>query len=150
MKRTIRKAVEGDIEFIFSTWLRSYRHDSPLTRLIHSDTFFHGHQKLVEKLLVRPKVRVHVCCDEADPNHIFGWSATEENTLHFIYVKKPLRREGVGSELLAFSGLPEKIKGCEISHLTNTAWSLLKENKWEAEFNPYLLFPWEGENECPK
>ena len=138
MKRTIRQALESDLAFIFSTWLRSYKHDSPLTWMIHSDTFFKGHQAYLERLLSRPGIEALVSCNSEDPSHIFGWLVWEKPTLvHFVYVKRALRREGVASELLRKTGLPEDLHGCEISHFTNSAKNLMDLGVVRPTFNPY-------------
>jgi hypothetical protein len=144
LKVQIRKPLEGDIGFIFSTWLKSYRHDSPLTWPIRQDVFFDQHEQLVKRLFQRPNVMIAVSCDESDPALIFGYLVIEKpNTVHFCYVKKSLRRYGIMAKLLEEFDIPKDLEGWAYSHLTNSTQTLWKEGKWKGVFNPYLAY---GEN----
>jgi len=135
---SIRPAQPDDIPFIYSVWLRSYRHDSPITRYIKQETFFKEHQRLLDRLMLRQSVKVTICCSESDPALIFGFMAYETpNIIHFIYVKKPFRGEGFAKLLIKSQGIV--LEQCQTTHLTYGLLDMWKENKTSIPYNPYLL-----------
>jgi len=77
---------------------------------IISTIYYSEMHKVIERLLKTCKV--HVACDEADINDIYGY-ACHENVdgifvLHFIYVKHTYRNLGIGTMLLnSFNFNPE-------------------------------------------
>lgn len=102
-------------------------------------TFFDGHQKLLLRLLLKPTVNVSICCDGDDPWHLFGYLISEPKIVHFIYIKKDLRKFGIATKLLENSGFKKNLEGAQFSHYTGTSELLWKEGKVKGEYNPYLL-----------
>lgn len=87
---------DSDLEFILDSWLRSHR-DSAWAKFAGA-TYQRGHDSLIKRLLTRSAVLV--ACYEGDPNTILGWSVTDGDVVHYVYVKKPLRRQGIARMLL--------------------------------------------------
>jgi len=131
----VRKAKSDDINFIYATWLRSYKHDSPLTKYTKRTLFFDEHQKLLDRLL--PKIQVIVACDENDQDLIFGFLAFEPKIVHFVYVKEPFRKMGIARKLIESQGI--NVNECQASHLTFGLLDLWTAKKVSIEFNDYLL-----------
>lgn len=130
----IRKMNDEDRSFIFATWLRCYKHDSPLTKYIRRDLFFARHKAVIEKILA--SCEVDVACDGNDKDLIFGYIAHEKGIIHFVYVKEPFRKLGIAKKL--WQGV-KNYKDCQTSHLTYSLLDLWTANIINCEFNPYLL-----------
>jgi GNAT superfamily N-acetyltransferase len=129
IKIQFREAVENDLEFVFSSWLHSYR-VSPLARTIPKTSYYEGHHKVIERLVV--KSRVICAVDPEDSNHIYGWCCWENSTtpvLHYVYVKFSFRRLGIGSRLI------EPV-GTEFLYTHETA--PFKALCQAGKYNPYL------------
>ena len=121
----IRSEKPGDRNLILSSWLRSAlqfpiwhegRIGSPSINLppgggtpLHST-----HQSILKKILDHSLVLV--ASDPEEDDHVFGYCVFEEDCLHWIYVKKDLRRMGLGSYLISRSGLSGDV--LEVSHRT--------------------------------
>jgi GNAT superfamily N-acetyltransferase len=104
----IRPAVLEDRSFIIDSWLKSYRR-SPFARRIPDDVYLSpwGHAGFVEQMmLVTPWCPV--ACLPTDPSFIFGFAVfglsgevhRTKKLLHYLYVKKDYRKNGVGRLLL--------------------------------------------------
>ena len=90
----IRSYKPLDEDFIYHSWLSSVDYNIP------------GVQK-VTRLVIDSCVEsgtILVACSEDDPDHILGWLSFTRKlgfpTLLFIFVKKQLRNNGIGLELL--------------------------------------------------
>lgn len=113
---------------VFSTWLKSYHTSSLYSKNIPKDVFFAEHHGLIERILARdPVVRLAVLPD--DPEVVLGWSVSEPDAVHYVYVKPPFRRYGVATALLAHVNRP-----FTFTHYTY----ILRDLKLDGcSFNPY-------------
>lgn len=115
---------------VYSTWLRSYEHSSPMTKQIPRKVFFAEHHKILDGIFARnPTVRMAVMPE--DPSVVFGWAVYEPGTLHYVYVKPDFRKHGIARALLA--DLPRPFA---YSHWTYILRDLEK-HLAECQFNPY-------------
>lgn len=137
MQIKIRAAKPEDINFIYSTWLRCYKHDSPITKYVKRDMFFDEHQKLLDGLLTHVGVKVAIACEENDEDLIFGFLAYEPKIVHFVYIKEPFRKMGIAKKLITHEGID--LTQCQASHLTYGLLDLWTAQVTSIEFNPYLL-----------
>lgn len=105
MKKTmpirLRKAEEGDIGFIFNSWLKSYR-GSMFAKTMTNTTYYTEHHKVVEKILKHhPTV---IACNEEDPTQVYGYINAGYVDgifcLNYIYIKHTYRNLGIGKALL--------------------------------------------------
>ena len=112
----LRSEKTGDRNLILSSWLRSAlqfpiwhegRIGSPSINLPPGGgTPLHSvHQTILKKILDRSLVLV--ASDPEEDDHVFGYCVFEKDCLHWIYVKKDLRRMGLGTYLMARTGLGE-------------------------------------------
>ena len=93
----ITQAVEDDLKYITSSWLRTYI-DSPEMRmpnLVHSDYYYHTHRFLDEIISRSSKLKaLYVAREPAAPSIIHGYLCCEpyeELTLvHWAAVKRPM------------------------------------------------------------
>ena len=95
------------------------------------------HDTLLKKLI--PHTDITLACDPGDPATVWGWSCSEVDCLHWIYVKNAFRGFGIGRLLLQETGLwGDEIK---ISHRTPALFS-----RWpDVHFlwNPYRMMKFE-------
>lgn len=129
---TTRIATPEDIPFIFSSWLNSFR-KSEFSKHVPQKLYFSGHHRLIGELLSRSDVFIAV--NEEDESQILGWICAEMDRpvpiFHYLYVKYPFRRMGIGRKL--FSLMP---KGPFIyTHETGQVGKL----SHEGVYSPYAL-----------
>lgn len=133
---SIRQSNLNDINFVYATWLRSYKDFSPISKYIERQSFFPSYQRILDKLLSRDQIKVMIACDENDSELIFGYVAFEPGIVHFIYVKEPFRKMGIAKKLC--SHIPD-FNQCKASHLTYYLLDLWTAKKTNIQFNPFLI-----------
>jgi GNAT superfamily N-acetyltransferase len=99
--------------------------------------YFSEMHKVVERLLKTCKV--HIACDEANVNDIYGYACHETVdsifVLHFIYVKHTYRNLGIGTMLLnSFNHNPEYAS----VYTQNTPIGMKLAAKYRMVYNPYV------------
>lgn len=132
----IRRACEEDVNFIFNSWLKSYR-NSLFARNMHNTIYFDQHHKVVERLLKTSEVLI--ACDQKDPSSCYGYIVAEKVdnifVLHFTYVKHPFRKFGVATALL--NAFDHNLSQASIyTHHTRVAELLAP--KYNMVYNPYV------------
>ena len=124
------KAIDED--FIYDSWIKSVK--CP-TRAVSSMTRF-----VIDNAYNNRNIKVF--CADDDENHILGWAAhgSIETTplLHFVFVKKAFRNNGIGKKLL------RDIYPDEKSTVFCTYWShnmqlINARDKWNVRFIANLL-----------
>lgn len=129
MIRTIKKI---DEDFIYHSWLHSVK--CP-TRAVSTMT------RLLIDSLVEDK-SISIWCPDDDENHIIGWIAHGriENTplLHFMFVKKAFRKNGVGKELL-YNVYPDRKSPVFCTFWSHSMQVIDARRKWNAKFASNLL-----------
>lgn len=107
------RAPEGDdASFLLHSWLSSYLDWlQPSSLGMHPEydrlakaAYFAEYKPRFVALLKAS--RVVVACAEDDPWQILGWLASEGSTLHYCYVKRPFRRQGLACALWNEAGRP--------------------------------------------
>ena len=99
----IRPMREGDVNFILSTWLKSYyeelrRNGSKGVAYPKDDVFFQGHQEKIKETIKNGEC--FVCVAPDDENQIIGWIAMSATAVHYCYVKQVFRQMGVAKQLM--------------------------------------------------
>lgn len=129
----IRLAKPDDLNFIFSCWLRNYRHSSQFAKKISNTVYYKWHHKVIERIIGRG-AQVRIAHPIGEPDVILGFSCLEalnnDVILHFIYVKKPFRGLGIAKALVW-----EK-ENVQFTHLTE---NLDLEKYPLFTYNPYLI-----------
>ena len=141
MKILLRaKRDDEDLNFILSSYLKSYRTAGDNVRMTN-EVYFYNFKKVIMKLLENSLVVMAV--DHDDPNHIYGFAIFREDAdipiLHYIYVKYTYRKLGVAKKILG------RIFGSEsaviaISH-SNRVVDEIKKRKdciYDFRYNPFL------------
>ena len=131
---------ETDKSFIFATWLRAYYHgngwrkgsqrssDAPIDLIgtIPKHDFMITYQKVIEALL--KKSQINIACLKEDDDVILGYSVSQGDILHWVFVKDLWRKIGVSKMLIA-----KETKF--VTHLTRLGRNI-KPNEWR--YNPFL------------
>jgi hypothetical protein len=128
----LRLAIGSDLNFIYSTWLDSYRYDSSLGKSCRNSTFYPSYQLVIDHILARASVVV-VCMPDQE-KVIFGYLVYEPKILHYCFVKQAFRELGL-------AGLMWREAICPLVHTHKTlgAEPILLNHK-EFVFNPFMLF----------
>lgn len=133
----IREATEGDIPFLFSSWLKSFR-SGLLPREVDNTIYFTEHHKVVEKLLKCSTTLIATSPD--DPATIYGYVVYQHIdgilTLHYCYVKHTFRGMGVLRQLLKSIEHDWNTTGL-FSHMTKIFERLSL--KYNLVYHPYIL-----------
>lgn len=106
MKIEIRPYKIEDKDFVFSTWLRSYRHASKFAKKISNAVYYKWHPQVIERILTRGG-QIYVAHLENDPDVILGYVCLETQdklVVHYLYVKKAFRNMGVAKMLFTPEG----------------------------------------------
>jgi len=116
--------------FIIATFLREVRHTNQWFLDIDQDAYYSFFGKVIETLIAQNDALVKIAVILDDPNDTaVGWSLYNGDTLHFIFVKKDVRNQGIGQTLM-----PTTIK--RFTQLTKAARIIWKKNYHYLKFDP--------------
>jgi hypothetical protein len=129
---------EGDINFLLSSWLKSYRRSEFAQRV--SDKFYYPHHEgMLRAILTDASNNVTVLCDSEDDTNILGYIVYSLSApiIYYTYVKHDYRKLGLGRYMYeAF----RKGYGPDVSVICSH-----KPKKWSRyaqylnlEYNPYI------------
>lgn len=126
-----------DKNFIFNSWLKSYR-KSEFAKAQCNAVYFDNYKKIVERIL--RKSLIIVACNPEDYMQVYGYIVYEElpgNNLlaHYIYVKFPYRKFGVATQLIA--AVRKNANPVLISHHTSIIDKIAKDL-------PFVYDPYKG------
>ena len=113
---------------IIAPFLNSLRYGNDLFKLIDKDIYYFTYGKYVESLLKRPLSIIKMAF--LDDNTVLGWSLIESHTVHYVWVKKEVRRQGICNALL-----PKEFD--KISHITNKGINIWVSKYPEVKFDPF-------------
>jgi hypothetical protein len=127
-----------DKAFVYSTWLRNYKHSSYFAKRIKPHVFFKGHQAVIDHLLNKNSCKVFIASPKNDSETILGYLACEPSlsVVHFTFVKEAFRNMGIAKALF-------KEAGVDTSKIILTHWTYpvddFMHKYTEMVFNPYAL-----------
>ena len=137
----IQPATPEVLNFILNSWLTSYSKLSHFAKGIPSRYFFHHHHTLLAAILSHAECLVAV--DQEDPNLYYGWIVFDPKTdpacVHYCYVKKNFRKLGIGTELLASTGIDTN-EPWAVTHQTYAWTDQIQSHYNQAIYVPYLAF----------
>jgi hypothetical protein len=113
---------------IVAPFLNSLRYGNDLYKLIDKDAYFNNYSRYIEGLLLRPMaiVKLAMLKDET----VLGWSLVEHKTVHYVWVKKEVRLQGICRALL-----PKEFN--TISHITHKGINIWVKHFPDVGFNPW-------------
>lgn len=114
---------------IKAPFLNSLRCNNDLFKLMDPDNFYSVYGKYIEQVLLKKSlVRMAALSDKT----ILGWCLTEGEILHYVWVKKEVRRQGIGKSLV-----PPSVKA--FSHITTFGLNIWGKDKYEhLRFTPFV------------
>ena len=94
-----RPVENSDLNFILSSWLKSYR-SSPQVRDIPASIYFDCHQIIIKDILMHSSKTI-VMCDSVNPEVILGYIVCDKDStrIHYLYIKHMFRGLGLGLKL---------------------------------------------------
>lgn len=131
----IRAPNGDDINFIYSTWLKSYKQDSLIGKSCRTGLFFREYRYVIDKILADPTTMVLIACHKTEPAVIFGYLVCEPTALHYIFIKEVFRRLGIATELCKVAS-PASDPLLYHTHRT----SMLDRINHKSTHNPFYLF----------
>ena len=125
----LRDIQESDMPFVIDSWFNSHLKAKSCIKAIYDKE----QRILIKRILANPKTTTEILCLETDNDHIIGFICYQGTSiLHYVYIKSPFRKLGLGRNLVKTCLTDSKIF---ITH-TNTLWT---DAFIKAFFNPYLL-----------
>lgn len=118
------------LNYIKAKWMRSYRYNNDFIRLVDSDSYYSAYGPFLVSVILRPNASVRVAVLSGETDVALGFSVIENETLHYVFVHKDFRKNGIATKLI-----PTKISS--FTHLTKKGLELWPTKLKEAKFNPF-------------
>lgn len=137
--------------FVYDAWLESFR-ESHAAGPIPMPMYRRVYREVITWYLERPGVQLLVACNNQDTDQVFGFLAHETGAfdrslkrvlpcVHFVYVKQPFRKFGVGKALFTGAGI-DPSKPFMHTFKTPEGTEVSKAKKYGANWRPlYGRFP---------
>lgn len=135
----------GDIPYITSTWMNSFRSNARWPKEILHRIYSSEHNRIINSILNNSQVLI--ACDPEDEDHIFGYVVFSNITridldiFHYVFTKRAFQKLGVAKGLIKES---RKGGNAAFTHKNEKAkWipeKLLSTHYENVNFNPYLFF----------
>jgi hypothetical protein len=93
-----RPVAKNDVNFILNSMLQGMR-DYNATQNINCYNFFDNAKQLILDLLAESDCVI--VCDSEETDVIYAYCIFDIKTIHYVYVKHPLRRNGIANNLVA-------------------------------------------------
>ena len=133
---TVRKAVDDDWNFIYSSWLKSNR-GAKFYSDVSNEVYFTYSHRVIERI----KDGANLTLIAEAEGVIIGWACGYpwEGILHYVYTKQAFRRMGVAKELVRCIFLDPKDQLETCTALTDVAKTIIRKRGMNVSFNPFLL-----------
>lgn len=125
-----RNAVATDMNFIYSTWLRGLYYGNEHFKQVDKPTFMLFQEQEIDKVLSNSETSIVVSCMDEDADVLLGFAVYSPTTLHWVFVKESLRKNGVAKSLV-----PSTIRN--VSAITKVGNAIRKAKGWA--FVPWNL-----------
>jgi len=123
----VRLARKDDEALIYQTWLKGLYFGSSWFSKMDQKVFFQKYRVVINSLLPRSQVFIAALKEEEDT--VLGYSVTQNNLLHWIFVKTSWRKMGLAKRLI-----PDNIN--TVTHLTDLVRPLLPK---KFKFDPFMI-----------
>ena len=144
-----RLAVKEDSNFIFHSWLKSYRASwakgSNPMRYVDKEIYYANQKEIINYILQTSYV---ICAHNPDDiNQLFGYIVAEPSDygpaiIHYVFVKQPFRNLGIGTMLYREAkSYTNHTSGAPViaTHATGPFHESLCK-KYRAVYDPFLIF----------
>lgn len=138
-----RPYIKADINFIKSSWSKSYYRGASFDKILDVDEFNVLHRPIMARILNRPNATTIIACSKEDPNIIIGWILVEKTkeinpVIHYVYVKEVIQSEGLAKALVK-SAIPKNENKIFYTHRTEKASRIIRNHSYNFEFNPEFI-----------
>jgi len=103
---------DADRSYVCASWIKSLRSDRWADDKPESRDTYNG--RLIDRLLAVPDTLIFIACLADEPDTIVGYcvgsrvnAGARSSVLHFVYVRKQRRREGIARRLLQWCDVKE-------------------------------------------
>lgn len=131
---------DTDEDFIYSTWIRNYKHSSYFAKRIKPSVFFKEHHIVIDHLMQKPEMVCLVAHPKNDQDTLLGYAVFEKlddrHVVHFTYVKDAFRMMGIAKTIYKTAEID--MAKLSFSHWTMPVDELIKKYP-DIIYNPYKL-----------
>ncbi len=113
---------DKDSGLIYDSYPKGVFHGAAVPILVPKSIWMKAFYKVVRAQLETASVRI--ACSQEEPDTILGYSIISGKTLHFVYVKSNVRKQGIGNLLTR-----NKFTDVDNLTLTKVGSSILKNRK---------------------
>jgi hypothetical protein len=134
-----RDALEDDIPFVLSSWLRSFCRSRPPDIDMHD--YYAGHHDLLVRLLGQCKTTI--ACPSNTPSVIIGFCSYDEQVVHYLYVKGAFRAKRVSEAVVALKLIDSCVDLTTpiiVSHKTDAWRKFADKHSINYHYNPYPAY----------
>jgi hypothetical protein len=135
-----RKAIESDVPFILSAWLKSYHHARPGG--VESKHYYAGHHEIVVRVLGNSDSVI--ACPHDNEGLIVGFCVSSKRTIaHYLYLKNSFRDKYLPGANIAHRLLRECVDVDDmivVSHRTDAGMNFLSKHAIQSVYNPYAAY----------
>lgn len=134
----------GDIAYITSTWMNSFRSNNKFASSILHRIYSSEHNSIINKIL--NSARVLIACDPEDEDHIFGYvvyssiQSIDLDIFHYVYIKAPFQKKGIARALIETAKESSKAVYTQKNEKASWIADKLLHNYENVNYNPYLFF----------
>jgi GNAT superfamily N-acetyltransferase len=92
---------ETDEGFVYDTWIKSYADACSTGHPLRRNPAYCSNMRARIRMVLARESRCLVAAWADDPTVFLAWGCAEDDVIHFVYVKKPYRRQGIGRLLVS-------------------------------------------------
>lgn len=132
---------ESDLSYVTDSWRRSYEY-SKWSGTLPTKVYVEAYKAAIQHLLDLPSTKILIVCTEKndeldlDENFIIGYVVydLDRPVVHYLYIKEPFRRKGIGKALLT-----RAVGDAPFKYTFRTAGCEYLRGRFHAQFNPKLI-----------
>ena len=142
----IREVLPNELNFIYSTWLNSFRYDSFLGKCCTNSIFFSEYSAVIDHVLSKPTTKISIAHFNETPDVILSYMVHEPSILHYMFTKEIYRNNKIAKSLFeaAFKihehNLVNYSAPILFTHRTFTAEPFIEKYKASLVYNPFKLY----------
>lgn len=119
------------LNLIKAPFLNSLRYGNELFKIIDKQSYFNNYSRFIDSILQRPKVIIRLSM--LNDLTVLGWAMYELNILHYVWVKKEVRHQGIAK------AMTENLEFTYFTHITNKGLSIWAKSHYQhLKFDPFL------------
>lgn len=113
---------------VLANFMNSLRYGNDLFKLCEKEPYYKAYTIFIENLFQRPDLQVRIAL--LDEDTALGWCLYQGSTVHYVWVKKDQRRQGIGQSLL-----PKQFS--TVSHITKRWLGIWANHYPDVRYNPF-------------